>query len=170
VLWSIAAGPLVNVALAPILYGLYYFAYGSLTATPVTPTMQFLLLIAHINLGLLIFNLMPIYPLDGGQILQSILWFFMGRARSLKLTAGIGLAVAGIVFLLALLGLSDFIPVSRFMLILLSAFVAWQAWHGFRVARVLAQVEAQEGHTLDRAMRVARGMTHRPLEDDPPLR
>lgn len=159
VLWSIAAGPLVNVALAPILYGLYYLAYGSINAAPTTPTMAYLSTIAHINLALLIFNMLPIYPLDGGQILQSILWFFMGRAKSLRITAGIGLVIGGAAFLLALTGMSGFIPVSRTMLLLLSAFIAWQAWNGFRAARVLAQMEAQESNALDRAYQRARGMT-----------
>lgn len=166
VLWSIAAGPLVNVALAPVLYGLYYISYGSLTADPVTPTMQYLATIAHINLGLLVFNMMPIYPLDGGQIVQSILWFFVGRAKSLRITAGIGLVVAAAVFVLALTGLSGFIPVSRTMLLLLSAFVAWQAWKGFQVARLLSHAEANEQGSLDRAMQRARHMTVDPKRRD----
>ena len=44
----------------------------------------------YINCGLLVFNLLPIYPLDGGQILQSLLWFVFGRARSLMITTVIG--------------------------------------------------------------------------------
>jgi Zn-dependent protease len=31
------------------------------------------------NLMILIFNLLPVYPLDGGQILRSLLWFGCGR-------------------------------------------------------------------------------------------
>ena len=166
VLWSIAAGPLVNVALTPIFYGLYWLLNGPIGSPPSTPLMGLLAVVAHINLGLLIFNMMPIYPLDGGQIVQSILWFFVGRAKSLKITAGWGLAVAGAAFFLALTGFSGFIPVSRVMLLLLSAYVAWQAWNGFRVAKVLAQVEAREDHTLSRAMRIAQGMTARPLDGD----
>jgi Zn-dependent protease len=34
-----------------------------------------------INLGLLILNMLPIYPLDGGQILRSLLWYVVGRAQ-----------------------------------------------------------------------------------------
>ena len=45
---------------------------------------------AWINIGLLIFNMLPIYPLDGGQILRSLLWFVMGRARSLMAVTVIG--------------------------------------------------------------------------------
>ena len=54
--------------------------------------------IAFINLGLLVFNILPVYPLDGGQILRSLLWFVLGRARSLMAATVIGLiGVAGFV-------------------------------------------------------------------------
>ncbi|MEL7088707.1 MAG: hypothetical protein AAGL98_09755, partial [Planctomycetota bacterium] len=86
-----------------------------------------------------------------------------GRARSLRITAGIGLMIGGFSFLAALLGVSSSIPVLRrvspIMLLLLSAFVAWQAWNGFRAARTLAKMEAIESNALDRAMQRARGMT-----------
>ena len=161
VLWSIAAGPLVNVALVPVFFGLYMFSGGFPDWVQ-----NYLLVMGSINLGLLIFNMMPIYPLDGGQIVQSILWFFMGRAKSLRITAGIGLAIGGFAFLAALLGVSNSIPILRqvspFMLLLLSAFVAWQAWNGFRVARLLALQEAHERDGLDKALERAREMTAGP--------
>ena len=51
-----------------------------------------------INLGLLIFNMLPIYPLDGGQILRSLLWFMLGRGRSLMVAVVIGfVGVAGLI-------------------------------------------------------------------------
>src|SRR5262249_7946308 len=92
-LWSIAAGPLVNVALVPVLLAIAAFnrSLRSAGGTATTSDVGLLLhTIALINLGLLIFNLLPIYPLDGGQILRSLLWFVIGRTRSLMAAVVIG--------------------------------------------------------------------------------
>jgi Zn-dependent protease len=52
-----------------------------------------------LNAVLLTFNMLPIYPLDGGQILQAVLWFFIGRAKSLQVASVVGMvgAACGIV-------------------------------------------------------------------------
>ena len=82
-LWSIAAGPLVNVLLIPLLMGTIYVAgaQGLLDRSP--DLANFLRNLQLINFLLLVFNILPIYPLDGGQILHSLLWFPLGRSRSL---------------------------------------------------------------------------------------
>ena len=89
--------------------------------------MHFLLSIAVINFPLLAFNMLPIYPLDGGQILQALLWFVVGQARSLMVSGLIGLVAAAAVIVLALVRLEDN------WLGLIACFVAWQAWRGFRM-------------------------------------
>ena len=58
--------------------------------------------VAWINGYLLLFNLLPVYPLDGGKILQALLWFVMGRARSLLVAAVIGLLSALGLFVFAI--------------------------------------------------------------------
>src|SRR5271166_3405367 len=89
-LWSIAAGPLVNVALYPVLWGLFISSVhgGWAAANPKVP--QFLYSLFWINRALLFFNILPIFPLDGGQILRALLWFPLGRARSLMIATSLG--------------------------------------------------------------------------------
>ena len=139
-LWSIAAGPLVNVVLAaPLL------ALAMVGNMPVMDSLaghgddlgQFVAIIAILNIAILCFNLLPIYPLDGGQILQSILWFFLGRALSLRIVAFVGLiaAIAG--------GLAA-LYFREYFVVLLAVFIAWQSFNGYRVARLMAAQEQWE--------------------------
>src|ERR1051326_7793499 len=90
-LWSIAAGPLVNVILVPVLSLLAAVGLKAGWATAAPDAFQLLRSLWAVNIGLLIFNLLPIYPLDGGQILRSLLWFVAGRARSLMIAVVVGL-------------------------------------------------------------------------------
>ncbi|MEY2488695.1 MAG: hypothetical protein QOC70_637 [Verrucomicrobiota bacterium] len=106
VLWSIAAGPLVNVALVPVLELLWIFAGNAGWADTSPDLFHLIWAIRGINLLLLIFNMLPVYPLDGGQILQALLWFPLGEIRSLQIASVIGvigaIALAGLAFLLQL--------------------------------------------------------------------
>ena len=72
-LWSIAAGPLVNVALLPILTGLGFLSRDLGWAAAMPNAHALLRAVWFMNLSLLIFNMLPIYPLDGGQILRALL-------------------------------------------------------------------------------------------------
>ena len=82
-LWSIAAGPLVNVALLPVLYGAVLMSRSLGWAQTMPDAYMLVRAVLWIDISLLVFNILPIYPLDGGQILRSVLWFGLGRARSL---------------------------------------------------------------------------------------
>jgi Zn-dependent protease len=101
VLWSIAAGPLVNVALYPFLH-FAALATGRHGWVFVSPDARHLIAnLWGINLGLLIFNILPFYPLDGGQIVRALLWFKVGPIRSLMIAGIIGIAGAVLIGLLA---------------------------------------------------------------------
>src|SRR6266702_5320240 len=91
-LWSIAAGPLVNAGLFPLLTLLRVVSQSLHWAETMPNAYGFLRAVWLINLALLMFNLLPIYPLDGGQILRSLLWFALGRARSLMVATSVGFA------------------------------------------------------------------------------
>ena len=86
-LWTIAAGPLINVALFPILSALWWVGRSAHWGDDLY---NFVVTIWFINVILLGFNMLPVYPLDGGQILRALLWFPLGRARSLLVATVIG--------------------------------------------------------------------------------
>jgi Zn-dependent protease len=94
VLWSIAAGPLVNVVLYPVLQfaSVATGAHGWLSAS--ADLHRVLVYLWFTNVGLLIFNLLPFFPLDGGQIVRALLWFKFGPIRSLMISGAIGVVGA----------------------------------------------------------------------------
>src|SRR5690242_11009521 len=71
-LWSIVAGPLVNVALLPILSVLWIAAARLGWATEMPNAYALLKTGMFINVGLLVFNLLPIVPLEVGAILRAL--------------------------------------------------------------------------------------------------
>jgi hypothetical protein len=81
----------------------------------------------------------PVYPLDGGQILRSVLWFPLGRARSLKVATILGFAGSAAFVGLALWMRSTWIG-------LLSAFFLYSCWQGLQQARILGQLEKMPRH------------------------
>jgi predicted RNA-binding Zn-ribbon protein involved in translation (DUF1610 family) len=132
-LWSIAAGPLVNVVLVPVLIGSLVLSKQVGLAAVAPDVYGLLKTVAVINLILLTFNLLPIYPLDGGQIVRSLLWFWLGRARSLLVAAIIGfVGVAGLV-LLAVLGKSIWLGI-------LAVFIVVNCWAGMKQALALVRL------------------------------
>lgn len=134
-LWCIAAGPLVNVALFPPLSILLFLASALGWRDRFPDLANFLTAIWELDLILLVFNLLPIYPLDGGQILQSLLWFAFGRARSLMIAATLGFVGVAALVLLAVF-------IHDGWLGFMCAFVVLSCWNGLRHARFLSRVAA----------------------------
>jgi Zn-dependent protease len=100
-LWSIAAGPMVNLLLLPILTYAQHAAGRAGWVNTNVDAYLVLLWLWRINLMLLLFNLLPIYPLDGGQIVRALLWFPLGQIRSLFIATGIGFVGGGALLLWA---------------------------------------------------------------------
>ena len=134
-LWSIAAGPLGNVALMPILWGAIQLGGTAGWDDSMPNFFNFLWAVFGINVVLLIFNILPIYPLDGGKILWALLWFFLGRSRSLLVATVIGFCgIAGYV----LLALQS----RRFSwLVVMAIYMAVNCWSSFKYARALMQMD-----------------------------
>jgi Zn-dependent protease len=105
-----AGGPAVNVAIAALLtpalgvatgrwWGVALpnpFSYGGLYVDEISRSwlLTGLYLAGQLNLILLLFNLLPMFPLDGGRIAQALLWPKLGYVRSMRIAV---LGILGIV-------------------------------------------------------------------------
>jgi Zn-dependent protease len=133
-LWSIAAGPLVNVVLLPIFVGAFYACRAAGVLHANSDLTHFLQAIIVMDVSLLAFNLLPVYPLDGGQILRSILWYPLGRARSLKTATIIGLIGGAALLGLAVWWLSLWTGV-------MALFLVSQCWRSYQQSGALRRLE-----------------------------
>jgi len=126
-LWSIAAGPLVNVILLPVLAFVSMMAQGSLPGSDVAVFFRDLNFINAVLLG---FNLLPVFPLDGGQIVRGLLWFPFGEIRSLQISSVIGLVGGAILGIVGLMAGSVWWAVLAF-------FLLSRAWYGWQQAKAM---------------------------------
>jgi Zn-dependent protease len=91
------AGPVVNVGIAGML-----LAILPLLGLPLNDSAglaaylkgNYLFALAVTNIGLVVFNLVPAFPMDGGRVLRSILVPGLGRLRATEVAANIGAAFA----------------------------------------------------------------------------
>jgi len=143
VLWSIVAGPLVNVALLPVLGGLYVLSNSLGWAYAMPDLHEFLWIVMWTNFGLLVFNMLPIYPLDGGKILWALLWFPLGRARSLLVSVVLGF--------IGMIGFVAYgIHIGSTWFFVLAVFMFLNCWAGFQQARILlrmAKLPRRQGYS-----------------------
>jgi uncharacterized protein (TIGR03067 family) len=130
-LWSIAAGPLVNVLLLAPTVGFWLACRAGGFQDTAPDLYRFAAGLAQINGYLLLFNILPVYPLDGGKILQALLWFVLGRARSLLVAAALGLLIGLCLLVLAIVVGSLFWGIVA-VLALLFSLVGLQGAHGLR--------------------------------------
>ena len=94
-LWITLAGPAVNVAIAVVLF-VTLKASGqwqsvrqiSLTEGP------FLERLMLVNVSLVVFNMLPAFPMDGGRALRAVLATRMDDARATRIAATLGQAMA----------------------------------------------------------------------------
>jgi Zn-dependent protease len=138
-----AAGPLVTVVIAAVCFGVGAAAEGGTSAMvddiflnqDQTATAAVLGHLALVNAALLVFNLIPAFPLDGGRIARSIAWKLTGdRNRATRFAARLGLlggyamvAAGGLV----LLGTGDAVG------------GIWLAFIGFFLASAARSAQAQ---------------------------
>lgn len=84
------------------------------------PGQGFLQRLATVNLILVLFNMIPAFPMDGGRVFRAVLAFFMDRVRATRVAANTGQVLA---FLFGFLGLTGGSP----LLVLIAVFIFFAA-------------------------------------------
>jgi Zn-dependent protease len=89
------AGPLVNVVIAA---ALIFVIHTNATLEQLeyleSPRIELLAKLASVNVMLVLFNLIPAFPMDGGRVLRALLAMAMPYARATQIAAWIGQGLA----------------------------------------------------------------------------
>src|SRR5262245_17665187 len=110
------AGPLVNVAIAFVLVVFFGAKFDLGVWTTIDSSKVSMIdRLAMVNVFLVLFNLIPAFPMDGGRVLRALLAARMGFTRATEVAAMIG---QGFAFALGFIGLF-----SNIMLIFIAIFV-----------------------------------------------
>ncbi len=97
------AGPAVNVVIAFVLIVFFGASFGSAESNPaIVQNMDFISRLAMVNVALVVFNLLPAFPMDGGRALKALLSYKLDKVTATRIAARIGQAAA---FGLGFLGL-----------------------------------------------------------------
>ena len=89
------AGPFVNF----VIFSIIFITLGrELDATQIEnigdPASSLAVRVASANLVLMIFNLLPAFPMDGGRVLRALLAMRIGKSKATRIAAAIGQALA----------------------------------------------------------------------------
>ena len=120
-LWVAAAGPLMNLLLAAATWNLYLWLRAAGWDNPGGEI--FFALLAQINLLLMIFNLIPLGPLDGHYILPHFLPTSLAH-RYRHFNARFGTGIFLVLILLGVLGL----PIFRYLAEFSFRLLGWITW------------------------------------------
>lgn len=138
------AGPLVNIIIALLLY--FTIPVKELMYLNFTETIEilssfsvqnFLFYLFIVNIALVIFNLIPAFPMDGGRVLRALLAIRMNRVKATQIASTMGQVIAVIFLLIGLLYNPFLIFIALF--IFLGAFGENQLVH---------HIELLKGHTV----------------------
>lgn len=107
------AGPAVNVVLA-VICAIFIQKFPDLTGRLTFDAIgeNFVVEMFRVNVWLVLFNMIPAFPMDGGRVLRAILAMTMDYVKATQIAAGLGQAIA---FGFGFLGLMQGMPLLMFV-------------------------------------------------------
>ena len=141
-LWVALMGPAVNVVIAAGLFAYLFVTNSLVPLTDLTVASgSFLERLLTVNISLVLFNLIPAFPMDGGRVLRAFLAMRMEYVRATQIAANVG---QGMAFLLGFWGLFN----NPFLL-----FIAFFVWIGASQEAGMVQMKNSiSGIPITRAM------------------
>ncbi|SRR6266487_3294812 len=141
-LWVALMGPAVNLVIAAVLFVYLFFSGGLVPIADLTiASGSFLTRLMTLNIWLVLFNLIPAFPMDGGRVLRALLAMRMDYVRATQIAANIG---QGLAFVFGFIGLFS----NPFLL-----FIAFFVWIGASQEASMAQMRNSiSGIPVTRAM------------------
>lgn len=128
------AGPMVNVIIAACLY-VVIGARGHVDPETAMRGGDMLIGLFQINVWLLLFNLLPAFPMDGGRVLRALLAARMTFARATQVAATVGQAFAWCFGVIGLFGIPGVMHANPFLI-----FIAFFVYIGASQEAALAQM------------------------------
>jgi Zn-dependent protease len=94
-LWVALAGPAVNVVIVALLAA-YLWITNTLTSDNqlMMTTAAFVERIMGVNIFLILFNMIPAFPMDGGRVLRALLATRLAYIRATRISANLGQSIA----------------------------------------------------------------------------
>ncbi|MDI6716214.1 MAG: site-2 protease family protein [Actinomycetota bacterium] len=152
------AGPLSSIVLGAIFFSIFFVASRvNLGLFIVVPALW----LGYINVALGLFNLLPGFPLDGGRVFRSAIWYFTGSLRrSTAIASAVGKGIAYTMIIIGIVGPLFFGLISLLWFVLLG-------WYLLRAAE--AGYEQVLYHEALEKVKVSEIMTENPVVVDPRL-
>lgn len=142
------AGPLVNIIIAFLLY--FLIPFEEYLHSGINNTFEvlndftwqnFVFYLFVVNIGLVLFNMIPAFPMDGGRVFRALLAMRMDRVKATQIASNIGQSFAVVFLLLGLL----YSPI----LIFIALFIFLAAYGENQIVQHLSLLK---GHTVGEAM------------------
>ena len=127
------AGPLVNVAIASLLGIILLAGYFVIADATHTGMWDFLSVLLGLNLVMVIFNMLPAFPMDGGRVLRSILAGSVGLLPGTRIAVAVGTVVA------AFIGIGGMLALGNPFLFVIGLFVILAGYQELRVLETEAR-------------------------------
>ena len=141
-LWVALMGPAVNVVIAVGLFAYLFLTSSLVPLNELTVSSgSFLERLMAVNISLVLFNLIPAFPMDGGRVLRALLAMRMDYVRATQTAANVGQGMALLFGLVGLFGNPTLL------------FIAFFVWIGASQEASMAQMKnAISGIPVGRAM------------------